>query len=43
MLDYPVQVLQHDPAVWMNLQTNYDLRVAEGNTPLNKIKPRVAA
>ena len=30
MLDYPVQVLQHDPAVWMNLQTNYDLRVAEG-------------
>ena len=28
---------------WMNLQTDYDLRVAAVSAPLNKIKPRVAA
>ena len=31
------------PQFWMNLQTDYDLRVAAVNSPLNKIKPRVAA
>lgn len=31
------------PQFWMNLQTDYDLRVAQVNASLNKIKPRVAA
>lgn len=31
------------PQFWMNLQTDYDLRVAAVTAPLNKIKPRVAA
>lgn len=31
------------PQFWMNLQTDYDLRVARVNASLNKIKPRVAA
>ena len=30
------------PQFWMNLQTDYDLRVAAANSPPNKIKPRVA-
>ena len=30
------------PQFWMNLQTDYDLRVATVNAPLDKIKPRVA-
>jgi antitoxin HigA-1 len=28
---------------WMNLQTNYDLRLADANQDLKKIKPRNAA
>lgn len=28
---------------WMNLQTDYDLRLAQANTPLARIKPRTAA
>ncbi len=28
---------------WMNLQTDYDLRIAEANSPLAKIKPRAVA
>jgi antitoxin HigA-1 len=31
------------PHFWMNLQTDYDLRVAAMNAPLQKIKPRAAA
>ena len=31
------------PQFWMNLQTNYDLRLAATSAPLNKIKPRKAA
>lgn len=31
------------PQFWMNLQTDYDLRVAAVTAPLHKIKPRVAA
>ncbi len=31
------------PQFWMNLQTDYDLRVAAASAPLNKIKPRSAA
>ena len=31
------------PQFWMNLQTDYDLRVAAATAPLNKIKPRSAA
>lgn len=28
------------PQFWMNLQTDYDLRLAAASAPLNKIKPR---
>jgi antitoxin HigA-1 len=28
---------------WMNLQTDYDLRIATANTPLSRIRPRTAA
>lgn len=28
---------------WMNLQADYDLRIAAARAPLNKIKPRSAA
>ncbi|HUO09063.1 MAG TPA: HigA family addiction module antitoxin [Phycisphaerae bacterium] len=31
------------PQFWMNLQTDYDLRVAAISAPLNKVKPRAAA
>jgi addiction module HigA family antidote len=31
------------PQFWMNLQTDYDLRVAAASAPLSKIKPRSAA
>jgi addiction module HigA family antidote len=31
------------PKFWMNLQTDYDLRLAATSAPLNKIKPRQAA
>src|SRR5213593_4802191 len=31
------------PQFWMNLQTDYDLRVAAFNAPLARIKPRSAA
>jgi addiction module HigA family antidote len=31
------------PQFWMNLQTDYDLRLAASSAPLNKIKPRKAA
>ena len=31
------------PQFWMNLQTDYELRLAARRTPLNKIKPRAAA
>ena len=31
------------PQFWMNLQTDYDLRLAVGRAPLNKIKGRTAA
>jgi len=31
------------PQFWMNLQTDYDLRVAAASAPLTKIKPRSAA
>jgi plasmid maintenance system antidote protein VapI len=31
------------PQFWMNLQTDYDLRIAVTTAPLNKIKPRKAA
>jgi antitoxin HigA-1 len=31
------------PQFWMNLQTEYDLRLARTNKELKKIKPRVAA
>jgi antitoxin HigA-1 len=31
------------PQFWMNLQTDYDLRLAVGRAPLNKIKARTAA
>ena len=31
------------PQFWMNLQTDYDLRIAATSAPLNKIKPRKAA
>jgi len=31
------------PQFWMNLQTDYDLRVAATNAPLKKIKRRAAA
>ena len=31
------------PQFWMNLQSDYDLRVAAAETALNKIKPRMAA
>ncbi len=31
------------PQFWLNLQTDYDLRVAAARAPLNKIKPRSAA
>lgn len=31
------------PQFWMNLQTDYDLRLAAGTAPLKKIKPRAAA
>jgi addiction module HigA family antidote len=31
------------PQFWMNLQTDYDLRVAANSAPLSKIKPRAAA
>jgi addiction module HigA family antidote len=31
------------PQFWMNLQTDYDLRLAATSAPLNKIKPRKAA
>jgi addiction module HigA family antidote len=31
------------PQFWMNLQTDYDLRLAAASAPLNKIKPRSAA
>jgi addiction module HigA family antidote len=31
------------PQFWMNLQTDYDLRLAASSAPLNKIKPRRAA
>ncbi len=31
------------PQFWMNLQADYDLRVAATRAPLSKIKPRSAA
>ncbi len=31
------------PQFWMNLQSDYDLRVASAKAPLKKIKPRMAA
>lgn len=31
------------PQFWMNLQTDYDLRLASARAPLTKIKPRSAA
>ena len=31
------------PQFWMNLQSDYDLRVAARRAPLSKIKPRAAA
>lgn len=31
------------PQFWMNLQTDYDLRLATVRAPLGKIKPRSAA
>jgi addiction module HigA family antidote len=31
------------PQFWLNLQTDYDLRVAAANASLSKIKPRSAA
>ena len=31
------------PQFWMNVQTDYDLRLAATSAPLNKIKPRKAA
>jgi antitoxin HigA-1 len=31
------------PQFWMNLQTDYDLRLASARAPLGKIKPRDAA
>jgi len=31
------------PQFWMNLQADYDLRVAAASAPLDRIKPRVAA
>jgi antitoxin HigA-1 len=31
------------PQFWLNLQTDYDLRVAAASAPLSKIKPRSAA
>lgn len=31
------------PQFWMNLQTDYDLRLAANSAPLKKIKPRSAA
>ncbi len=31
------------PQFWMNLQTDYGLRIAATSAPLNKIKPRKAA
>lgn len=30
------------PQFWMNLQSDYDLRVAKATAPLKKIKPRAA-
>src|SRR5262249_53259078 len=34
----PRQILRHDPRFWMNLQTDYDLRLAATTAPLGKIK-----
>jgi len=31
------------PQFWLNLQTDYDLRLAAASAPLSKIKPRPAA
>jgi plasmid maintenance system antidote protein VapI len=31
------------PQFWMNLQADYDLRLAAATAPLSKIKPRSAA
>jgi addiction module HigA family antidote len=31
------------PQFWMNLQSDYDLRLASANAPLKNIKPRSAA
>jgi antitoxin HigA-1 len=31
------------PQFWMNLQADYDLRLAAATAPLKKIKPRSAA
>lgn len=31
------------PQFWMNLQSDYDLRLASAKAPLNKIRPREAA
>jgi plasmid maintenance system antidote protein VapI len=31
------------PQFWLNLQTDYDLRLAAASAPLKKIKPRSAA
>ena len=31
------------PRFWMNLQADYDLRLASASAPLSKIKPRPAA
>ncbi len=31
------------PEFWMNLQTDYDLRLAAGGVSLGRIKPRLAA
>jgi len=31
------------PQFWMNLQSDYDLRLAAASAPLSKIKPRSAA
>ena len=31
------------PQFWLNLQSDYDLRIAAANAPLSKIKPRSAA
>ena len=30
------------PQFWMNLQSDYDLRLAAAKAPLSKVKPRVA-